>query len=229
MSNEKEIWDLVDVHGKFVRTIQKGEMIPPRMYHHTVEIIPTDRQGHLLVTKRSLYKRRGPGKYEFPAGSVISGESIKDACIRELKEETGLTAKALYPLARPRYVNSTTGAGIIRNIVIAHIEDMTKKEIRLQPGETDDYRILTFDEWMALITTDAFESNRVQMYGNKQGTFFKILREIVGEIPEEEAAAKLEQVQKKKPKFDLAKYRTTTNPLLAREREAKRQQAKRKQ
>lgn len=49
-------------------------------------------EGFVLLTLRSASKDY-PLTWEFPAGSALAGESSVDAAIRELREETGLSAE----------------------------------------------------------------------------------------------------------------------------------------
>lgn len=58
----------------------------------TVDAVVFDREGRLL-----LIKRKGPpfkGQYALPGGFVEIGETVESAAHRELKEETGVTAKS---------------------------------------------------------------------------------------------------------------------------------------
>jgi len=57
----------------------------------TVAIV-TRNKSEVLIVKRA----KGEGKliWQFPGGTIEAGESIEDATIRELMEETGLKGKA---------------------------------------------------------------------------------------------------------------------------------------
>lgn len=174
MSKKEEYWDLYRPDGRLDRTVLRGSVEIQALgdlYHETVEIIPTDKQGHLLVTRRALEKKKAGGRYEFPAGSVISGEEPIDAARRELFEETGLTAKKMFRID----VRMTTG--IKRYIYLAYIPDLLTANIVLQDEETVAYRIITYKQWIGLITEDRFDIRRVQLYSNK---IYNTMEKMVG-------------------------------------------------
>ena len=47
-------------------------------------------RGRILLVKRSLDDRSGPGEWEFAGGRIEFGETPEEALIREASEETGL-------------------------------------------------------------------------------------------------------------------------------------------
>ena len=55
------------------------------------------RENGLLVARRAA-DRHLPGAWEFPGGKVERGEEPEAAALRELREETGLTAERAEPL-----------------------------------------------------------------------------------------------------------------------------------
>ena len=57
----------------------------------TVDCVVFDRSGRLLLIKR----RHAPfkGRYALPGGFVEVGETVEQAALRELKEETGIEGK----------------------------------------------------------------------------------------------------------------------------------------
>lgn len=57
------------------------------------------REGKILIAQRPLDKHQG-GLWEFPGGKVEDGEPVRQALVRELEEELGITATAARPLIR---------------------------------------------------------------------------------------------------------------------------------
>lgn len=55
------------------------------------------RDGSILVARRAGDQHLA-GTWEFPGGKIAPGEEPSDAALRELHEETGLTAKSAAPL-----------------------------------------------------------------------------------------------------------------------------------
>ena len=167
--SHEEYWDLIDRQGNFVCKMRRGDRsAPPNLYHATVEIIPTDYAGNILVTQRDMSKRHGAGKWEFPAGSVLSGESIRHAAARELMEETGLEAAKLSKI-QEKWVPGHRPwlPGMVRISFFAYIPSLISAEVKLQKGETSNYRIITLPEWYSMIGAGMFESERVALYEQK--------------------------------------------------------------
>lgn len=64
-------------------------------YKHEIAVsVPRRQDGKYLLLKHAQHKR-SPGKWTFPGGIIEEGESVKEAALRELKEETGLTGEVI--------------------------------------------------------------------------------------------------------------------------------------
>lgn len=196
----EEFWDLFHIDGRFEKVIpSRGYPIPPDMYHMAVEVIPTDLKGHLLVTQRSFSKKIGPGKLEFPAGSVLSEEQTYVAARRELREETGLKAESVIKLGSfllPR---------IHRTVYIAYIPDLCNAKITLQENETIGYAIITFREWLQYVAQEQFETSKLRYYTKKM---LDKMESIIGDPKEMKKNATPEKVLQKVSGDLFSGYRT---------------------
>lgn len=72
---------------------------------HFVAVGVIHRGKRVLITRRPSEGLLG-GLWEFPGGKVKEGESAEQACLREIREETGLEVEILRPLARIRHAYS---------------------------------------------------------------------------------------------------------------------------
>lgn len=146
-----EFLDIYDENGcKTGRVIERGQPLGPGGFHLGAIVLVMNRQGELLCTKRSPEKRLYPGMWENTGGGALAGETSLSAAVRELWEETGISAKPeeLSYLYRVKSIEPD-GCGLI-NDVYALRRDMEAKDLRLQPGETVEARWIPYGEWEAL-------------------------------------------------------------------------------
>lgn len=187
----EELWYIyANKDDQFVKSIVKGKEYfdPKKYYHEAVEVFPTDKAGHLMIAKRSIKKRKGGGKYEFPAGSVIANETPANAARRELKEELGLKCRSMKKLCEVKV------PGMRRYFFLAYIPEMMDQKVTLQEGENTEYQIITYNQLFELISRGQFFQERAEMY---TAQLFDSLEEFVGtpeEIPDEKPEGRTIQV-----------------------------------
>lgn len=90
-----EEFELVDEAGNVVgrapRSVCHGD---PSLIHRAVHVFVTDRQGRVLLQKRSADKDIQPGKWDTSVGGHLAvGEDYPDAAAREAAEELGLALR----------------------------------------------------------------------------------------------------------------------------------------
>ena len=127
-----ELWDLYTPDGTFTgKTIDRhgSERIPQGLYHISCEVMVRHVDGDILLMNTA-------------GGSAQSGETPEQCVVRELKEETGLTAGRLELVDRRLnekyksiFYSFVTTIGCDKNSVV------------LQPGETEGYRWISPDEY----------------------------------------------------------------------------------
>ena len=134
-----ELWDLYDETGRKTGETwerSRAREIPEGRYHIVCDILIRHRDGDFLLTVRDPNKDVYPGCLEASAGgSALAGETPEEAARREMREETGLTADTLALIGTTRRPQS-------RSVLCAYLATAScgKDSVRLQQGETVDYR-----------------------------------------------------------------------------------------
>ena len=86
-----EKWDVYNKDGKLTgKTTTRHNIFELGEYHLGVSLWIINQNGELLIQKRAASKRIHPNIWSTTGGSVISGETSMQGCIRETKEEIGL-------------------------------------------------------------------------------------------------------------------------------------------
>ena len=134
-----EIWDLYDEQGRKTGETwerSRSREIPEGRYHIVCDILIRHQDGSFLLTLRDPEKDVYPGCLEASAGgSALAGETPEEAARREMLEETGLAAGELELISTTRKPQS-------RSVIYAYLAvvNCEKDSVRLQEGETVDYR-----------------------------------------------------------------------------------------
>ncbi len=172
-----EMWDIYDKDGNLTgRTISRmtgGRSMPAGSYHLAVTVVIVNGRGEIFCTHRSPEKPLFPGMWENTGGSVLAGETSLQGAVRELKEETGLTAapEELTFLYRIRRADSFMDVYGLRR-------DFPISEVVFQAGETDDAKWFPYEEWEKLAHAGAV----LTPAGSDNEEFFKILRNYIKEV-----------------------------------------------
>ena len=143
-----EIWDLYhrDGHPAGLDHV-RGEPLPKGLYHLVCDVILRHADGDFLLMRRAFDKPIYPGFWELTAGgSALKGETPLDCARRELLEETGLAARDFREIA----FTIDDDNGCLYHSFVA-FTDAPKDAVRLQEGETVDYRWIDIDGLRAFL------------------------------------------------------------------------------
>jgi len=142
-----ESWDLFDENRKALnRAIKRGEEKKQGEYHIVVSIWTVNSKGEILVTLRDPHKEVYPNTWENTGGSVLVGETSRQGAVRELYEETGISAleDELILLGTFKEESAFVDIYLLKR-------DIGLEELTMQEGETVDAKWITIDtlwEWV---------------------------------------------------------------------------------
>ena len=173
----KELWDAFERNGKPLGfDLVRGEPLPEGAWHMVVEIYAVTTDGRVLTTRRHPDKSWG-GYWEVTGGSVLKGETPVQGALRELREETGVTVpeNELHPV----YVQERSGIDGYPSIYHSFLVffDPAGQTIRLQDGETVDYRFLPYEDYKAFIQTEEFVTSIGKRFQDHQEAFDQLVSE----------------------------------------------------
>ena len=143
-----EYWDLYDEErNPLGRTIKRGEAFAEGEYYVCCEIWVRNSEGEFLVTKRHPNKKAG-GLWEFTGGGVLSGETTKQAAVREAQEEIGLSVEEteLSLLEVYQHKNYFMDIFVVK-------KDVEVNKLTLQAEEVVEAKWVSHEELLQMIET----------------------------------------------------------------------------
>jgi len=139
-------------------------MIPAEEYKKIMEVLPilcvdiviTNTGGQYLLLKRANEPLKG--QWWVIGGRVLKGETLEEAAVRKVKEETALNIEAVYPIGYYEDTSEENPFGLgsplhsVSLVFSARVDD--QQEVRLDYQSTDwkfskvlpaNFRIKSFD------------------------------------------------------------------------------------
>ncbi len=143
-----ELWDAYNSKFEKIEGLtlirEEEDKIPEGVYHLVNHILVKHTDGTYLLMRRDPTKPAYPNMWEATAGgSALQGESALESAFRELREETGIVADTLEEL------DWSLGKSTIHCRYLC-LTDCAKDSIKLQEGETCDYRWVTAQELLVM-------------------------------------------------------------------------------
>ena len=166
-----ERWNAYTRTGDLTETVlTRGETIPDGLYHMVCEVLVQHIDGSFLCMKRDPTKRVYPGYFEATAGgSALLGESPVQCIQRELYEETGIVCGRFEEV---EYHVFDDDQCIFYSFYCQ--TDCDKNGVKLQPGETVDFRWMPETEFIEFIHSGQMIDRQKKRYA----TFFRMRKYI---------------------------------------------------
>ena len=144
-----EYWDIYDKDGNFTgRKKGKYEKWDKDEYHLDTEVWVINSKKQILIQQRSEKCQLLPGIWALTTGRVVSGETTRQGCIRELKEELGIEAKEEEcNLVKSLLKNRL---GMIWDIYFLR-KDVELEDVTLQKEEVSRVKLVNTDEFRDML------------------------------------------------------------------------------
>ena len=136
-----------------------------------VAVAVTVKDGKFLLIKRGIPPRKG--MWASPSGFIETGETAEEACLRELKEETGLDITRFIKISQPVYSSAGMTDESVAMVYVEctgqlSVEESTDSEeievmlvSRLQTQELIQNPKLKFDAKAWLVLSNFAENGRI--------------------------------------------------------------------
>ena len=152
------------------------------------DVIVLNKNGELLLLKRSQWEDAHQGAWVIPGGHVDAGESYEQAAIRELREESGISVENLRVNATIYPVNWVLGGkysddnASIEYYILRLTDDV---ELLLDEAESRDYIWIKRDEIDNYPMVFNMQANVKKVLGWDETPQVKIIRKAIekGIIP----------------------------------------------
>lgn len=154
--NLDEYWDVYDINGaKLGYTKRLDEKFHEGEYHIGASLWIANSQGSLLIQKRASSKKVCPNLWSITGGKVWAGESSITACLREVKEEIGLSLCE----RDISFLYRSVGTNMLFDDYIA-IVDFQIDKAALNLSEVSEIKWASLDEIMYLYSCNKFMYNK---------------------------------------------------------------------
>ncbi len=157
----REVFDIVDENDEIIGSAPRDRCHgDPALVHRVVHVLLVNRDGALLLQKRSPDKDIQPGKWDTSVGGHLNrGEEYEAAAYRELQEELGVGDAALVFLHAYPMQNEIESENV-RTYLCRY-----NGPIRFDPVEITEVRFWAMEEIEAHLGGGTFTPNFEEEFG----------------------------------------------------------------
>lgn len=165
-----EYLDVYDKNRKLLRRQARGEKLSQDEFILVVGIWVINDRNEILLTKRHPDKSYAPNLWENTGGHVQSGESSIEAVLRELREETGITAEE----ENVEFIGSICVPPFFGDNYFVR-KNVSLSDVMLQPGETCDVQYVTYEQFSQMAASGELAPSVVNHLKPLEAQFLSIL------------------------------------------------------
>lgn len=148
-----EFRDIYDKNGNITRhRLPAGVNLHPGEFLRMIEAWIIDSRKRILLQQRSFGCLIYPGYWTLTTGHFQSGETPEEACIREIKEELGITVKP-NNIELLEHFTRDTDEHLIWDIVLVK-KNIKKRHLKPDPREVNDVRWVTAKQLREIVNDD---------------------------------------------------------------------------
>jgi isopentenyl-diphosphate delta-isomerase type 1 len=159
----EEYLEIINDKGEIIGQAPRSEIHGnPGLMHRVVHVLVFNRDGEILLQKRSMKKDVAPGRWDTSVGGHVSpGEDLISSAFREMEEELGIRDGEL------RYLYSYVHTNPYETEHVTTFSLLYDGEVSFNPEEIDEVRFWKLDEVRKAmgrgILSDNFE-HEISMY-----------------------------------------------------------------
>jgi len=151
----EEYLDIVNLKGEVIGCAARSEVHGnPLLMHRVVHVLVFNKEGRLLLQKRSQNKDVAPGRWDTSVGGHVgAGEDLILSSKREMHEELGITGR------EPEYLYEYIHTNPYETELVSTYRCVYEGELLFNTGEIDEIRFWSFDEIRGAIGAQILSDN----------------------------------------------------------------------
>ncbi len=151
----EEILEVVSTDGRVIRTLPRSIIHGnPSLIHRVVHVLVFNKEGELLLQKRSTNKDVAAGKWDTSVGGHVNpGETLDEAVRREMEEELGMA------YCHPEFLYSYIHSNPYETELVHTYSCVYNGKIIFNKDEIDEVRAWKIEEIKGRLDEDIFSDN----------------------------------------------------------------------